>query len=628
MNQKKMIAAGLVLAFAGAAWGGILEETPAAWFCADTGVETNTAGGIVRWRNQGTLGNALDLAPVAEGAALTVKADGVGGKPAIAFNGTTHLASAQANNLGMSAEGGAWFAVYRAATNTAARGNMGVFALEPTASGRFGAFYPIDPGGTVVRSYFNSYASLDAMATYAPKILSLNCRKNGNAWSLSSWLDGVKAGESTAAPNAPWSGKLLLGQFGYDWTKTFSGEFAELRVYNRPLTDAERAGVEESLSARYGVPIGTNAASAAFIRGVATDQPHARIVWTRPLCKEPKRYIGWPTIARRRNGELLAVFSGDRDVHICPWGKVQLVRSADGGETWSAPETVVNGPLDDRDAGIMELANGDLVVTWFTSLYYSVLGNEMYNRHYEKTPLDLKISQHGYFTVRSTDNGRTWSAPVPTASSAEHGGIQLRDGRLMMVGRAGEMTGMPDADPRKGHLPNRLCVEESRDNAASWQVLATVTPPAGANIAHFCEPHLAELPNGRIVAQFRIEDGTSIVWQMESVDGGRTWSTLHPTPLIGFPPHLLVLRDGRLLATTCCRDAKLLPLGIYAWLSDDGGMTWKAEEKICLCRHWESDMGYTSSVQLDDGSIITAYYMRDVSGEGCCLMGTKWTLID
>ena len=77
-----------------------------------------------------------------------------------------------------------------------------------------------------------------------------------------------------------------------------------------------------------------------------------------------------------------------------------------------------------------------------------------------------------------------------------------------------------------------------------------------------------------------------------------------------------------------CRDAKLLPLGIYAWLSDDGGTTWKAEEKICLCRHWEGDMGYTSSVQLDDGSIITAYYMRDVSGEGCCLMGTKWTLID
>ena len=70
------------------------------------------------------------------------------------------------------------------------------------------------------------------------------------------------------------------------------------------------------------------------------------IIWTRALCKEPGRYIGWPSVTRCADGRLLAVFSGGRDGHICPWGKVQMVESRDNGETWSAPRTLRNGPLD------------------------------------------------------------------------------------------------------------------------------------------------------------------------------------------------------------------------------------------------------------------------------------------
>ena len=36
-------------------------------------------------------------------------------------------------------------------------------------------------------------------------------------------------------------------------------------------------------------------------------------LWTRVICKQPGRYIGWPTIARRKTGELLAVFSAPPD---------------------------------------------------------------------------------------------------------------------------------------------------------------------------------------------------------------------------------------------------------------------------------------------------------------------------
>ena len=89
---------------------------------------------------------------------------------------------------------------------------------------------------------------------------------------------------------------------------------------------------------------------------------------TQVICKQPGRYIGWPTVARTDQGELLVVFSGDRDAHVCPYGKTQIVRSSDDGSTWSAPETINDTPLDDRDAGIVVTRSGAVVVSWFTSV--------------------------------------------------------------------------------------------------------------------------------------------------------------------------------------------------------------------------------------------------------------------
>lgn len=105
--------------------------------------------------------------------------------------------------------------------------------------------------------------------------------------------------------------------------------------------------------------------------GKAVDkEPNAEIIATSVICKQAGRYIGWPTVAATGKGELLVVFSGDRDAHVCPWGKTQMVRSKNGGQTWSGPITVNNTPLDDRDAGIIETRKGTLLVSWFTSLAF------------------------------------------------------------------------------------------------------------------------------------------------------------------------------------------------------------------------------------------------------------------
>ena len=51
--------------------------------------------------------------------------------------------------------------------------------------------------------------------------------------------------------------------------------------------------------------------------GLYTDVPkvqaRAEVFWTKPICVETNRYIGWPSVCRLKNGDIIAVFSGDRD---------------------------------------------------------------------------------------------------------------------------------------------------------------------------------------------------------------------------------------------------------------------------------------------------------------------------
>src|ERR1700720_2854440 len=86
------------------------------------------------------------------------------------------------------------------------------------------------------------------------------------------------------------------------------------------------------------------------------------------ISRQPEFYHGWATLALRKNGELVVAYSGGREAHVCPFGRVELIRSSDGGRTWSWPEVIMDTPIDDRDAGVFETPAGSLLVTTFTSL--------------------------------------------------------------------------------------------------------------------------------------------------------------------------------------------------------------------------------------------------------------------
>lgn len=334
---------------------------------------------------------------------------------------------------------------------------------------------------------------------------------------------------------------------------------------------------------------------------------------------EPDRYLGWPTVAQTRDGELIVAFSGDRDAHVCPWGKTQLIRSRDQGKTWSAPQTITSTPLDDRDAGIIQTSKGTLLVSWFTSLAFTQpsYGAAMarYARHAEKLTPDLRDQWLGNWMRRSEDGGKTWGAPVRVVGTAPHGPIQLRDGRLLFVG-----TGPTGEQPT-------LNAEVSSDDGRSWRVLAQISSGRLKKEGSLCEPHVVELKDGKLLAMFRNEPkkpaGESIMLQSESADGGKSWTPLHSTGIWGYPPHLLELHNGWLLVVYGYRRA---PFGERACVSRDGGKTWDAEHPIELAPGTCPDLGYPSSVQLADGSILTVFYQTNKAGTPTCLMSTHWRL--
>ena len=108
----------------------------------------------------------------------------------------------------------------------------------------------------------------------------------------------------------------------------------------------------------------------ALVPAISAGPPAITLLDTRVISADAQHYHGWPTLARRANGQLLVACSGGREAHICPFGRVDLFVSNDQGETWGWPRTVLDSDMDDRDAGLLETARGTLLVTTFTSLAY------------------------------------------------------------------------------------------------------------------------------------------------------------------------------------------------------------------------------------------------------------------
>jgi sialidase-1 len=355
------------------------------------------------------------------------------------------------------------------------------------------------------------------------------------------------------------------------------------------------------------------------------------------VCRLPGErlgYFGWPGLARLDDGALLVSSSGLRSQHVCPWGKTVLNVSRDGGQTWSAPRVINNSPLDDRDTGLLHLGGGRLLLTWFTSdtSQYAFadwvrewVGAEEQDdwRAYVSTwDDDLRRRWLGSWIRLSGDGGETWNEPVPSPVSSPAGPALLANGDLLYLGKDAAAMG-----------EGRILAARSPDGGRTWEIAGAVPLYPGTVPGNYHEPHLVELPGGRLLGLIRIENCPECdlaalglvnfsLAQTESGDGGRNWSLPRPLGFHGAPPHLLRHSTGTLV---CVYGFRQPGYGQRAMFSRDDGVTWD-HDWVIREDGPDWDLGYPKSVELEDGSIFSVYYQKVPGDAKCSLLWSRWNL--
>ena len=358
--------------------------------------------------------------------------------------------------------------------------------------------------------------------------------------------------------------------------------------------------------------------------------PRHQIVW-----RDPHAYAAHPHAVALADGDWLLVFNQaprrpvilhpPQDPFFCNF----VIRSRDQGQSWCAPEIVPDfGWQGVECAGLTALADGRVLLNQWRFRWHPLAAAQRLAERAALTfpdalarGLDLSGELEGTggaaperlmawaraggsaFVHLSDDGGATWRVTTPIDTSpfvggyGMRGGIALPDGRIML----------PLAD-----VPAyaRVFVVHSSDRGASWgpPVLAAAAPGR-----LFEEPCAVLLPGGRILMLLR-ENQSRTLHQVVSADGGLTWSEPTPTPIDGYPAHLLPLPDGRILCTFGHRKPDF---GIRAVVSD-GGLDWSREPTLVIRGDLPNkDLGYPTTLPRPDGRLCTFYYAQTPDGVTC-----------
>ena len=299
----------------------------------------------------------------------------------------------------------------------------------------------------------------------------------------------------------------------------------------------------------------------------------------------------FPVLQKLGDGSIGAVIRSG-DIHLGERGRMELVRSLDGGESWSAARPIeIDGP-DPRNQCFVSLSDGTLLLAYV-------------HAGYTNGQFDNAKGYDRVYVIRSADYGATWSCP----SVVDLGHAPIED---PLYSPYGKMTELPDgailmpthAASRTERRRSDSLVLRSRDGGRTWG--------DGSLVAEgFDETALLHLASGRLIAMMRSADGD--LWQTESDDLGYTWSEpsriTQPTQ---HPADLLLLESGRVLLSFGHRSP---PYGVRALISNDECETWEHDSEMVLTADSSNrDCGYPSAVQLDDGKVFVAYYACESPG--------------
>ena len=279
-------------------------------------------------------------------------------------------------------------------------------------------------------------------------------------------------------------------------------------------------------------------------------------------------YQAFPDVVRLSDGDLQVVFYAGYGHIALPnkqlprGGRIVSMRSHDNGTTWSKPEIIVDTPLDDRDPHIIQLADGTVMLSFFTRL------------------------EDGYtnsYVLRSHDSGKTWDnmpAMVAKGFACSAPVRQLRDGTMLL--------GVYNMRMVDGKPFRASGVVRSTDFGKTWS--EPIMFPNTSGHTHD-ETDLIQLPSGRVLALIR-----PCMCFSTSDDGGLTWTDTKPVGFEGHAARFFWTSRGILIV------GHRLPNTALHY-SLDNGKTWKGPVQLDSCAG-----AYPGFCELPDGHILCVYY--------------------
>lgn len=222
------------------------------------------------------------------------------------------------------------------------------------------------------------------------------------------------------------------------------------------------------------------------------------------------------------------------------YGKI----SSNDGATWGSAFVIADdGSADARDSTVQVLANGDVLVPYFTS---------------------SGAATESALIARSTDDGATWTDNISLTntftdwSAASGVGVQLGNGDVLQA-YYGEDTGEAFSSIR---------LSKSTDNGATWSAVTEIADGPSVSRA-YGEPNLVLKGNGDVVCYMRT-DPANVFYTSTSTDSGATWSTPTTTGISGTARPTVYRRSDGLMVWMFRTTAG----GASIMYSEDDGVSW------------------------------------------------------